>query len=330
MARTDNDTWDLASSVGATATMVAAARAMASTADDALINDPFAEPLVRAVGVDFFTRLVTGELRPEDLDSDSESVGVQRMTDNMAVRTKFFDEFFLAATGGGNSTAATGGGNSTAATGGGIRQAVILASGLDSRAYRLAWPAGTTVYEIDQPDVIEFKTRTLAELGAEPTAERRAVAMDLRYDWPSALIEEGFDPNQPTAWSAEGLLGYLPPDAQDRLLDTITELSAPGSRVAVESVPNIDPADHEKAIERMQSASERWRDHGFDLDFAELVYLGDRNEAAAYLGDHGWQLDRLSVNELFAANGLPPVEDDELANFGELQYVSGVLKGATR
>ena len=308
MARTDNDTWDLASSVGATATMVAAARAMASTADDALINDPFAEPLVRAVGVDFFTRLVTGELRPEDLDSDSESVGMQRMTDNMAVRTKFFDEFFLTS------------------AGGGIRQAVILASGLDSRAYRLAWPAGTTVYEIDQPDVIEFKTRNLAELGAEPTAERRTVAMDLRYDWPSALIEEGFDPNQPTAWSAEGLLGYLPPDAQDRLLDTITELSAPGSRVAVESMPNIDPADHEKAVERMQAASERWRDHGFDLDFAELVYLGDRNEAAAYLGDHGWQLSRQSVKELFAVNGLPPLDDDEEAgNFGELQYVSGTL-----
>jgi methyltransferase (TIGR00027 family) len=307
MARTDNDTWDLASSVGATATMVAAARAMATTAENALINDPFAEPLVRAVGVDFFTRLVTGELRPEDLDSDSESVGMQRMTDNMAVRTKFFDEFFVSA------------------TEGGIRQAVILASGLDSRAYRLAWPAGTTVYEIDQPDVIEFKTRTLAELGAEPTAERRTVAMDLRYDWPSALIEEGFDPNQPTAWSAEGLLGYLPPDAQDRLLDTITELSAPGSRVAVESVPTIDPDDHEKAIERMKAVSDRWRDHGFDLDFVELVYLGDRNEAASYLGDHGWQLSRNSVNELFAANGLPPVEDEEVANFGELQYVSGVF-----
>jgi methyltransferase (TIGR00027 family) len=288
--------------------MVAAARAMASTADDALIDDPFAEPLVRAVGVDFFTRLVTGELRPEDLDSDSESVGMQRMTDNMAVRTKFFDEFFLSA------------------AEGGIRQAVILASGLDSRAYRLAWPAGTTVYEIDQPDVIEFKTRTLAELGAEPTAERRTVAMDLRYNWPSALIEEGFDPNQPTAWSAEGLLGYLPPDAQDRLLDTITDLSAPGSRVAVESVPNIDPSDHDKAIERMQAASERWRDHGFDLDFAELVYLGDRNEAAAYLGDHGWQLNRQGVKDLFAANGLPPLDDDEdVGNFGELQYVSGTL-----
>ena len=314
MARTENDTWDLASSVGATATMVAAARAMATTADNALINDPFAEPLVRAVGVDFFTRLVTGELRPEDLDSDSESVGMQRMTDNMAVRTKFFDEFFLTA------------------TQAGIRQAVILASGLDSRAYRLAWPAGTTVYEIDQPDVIEFKTKTLAELGAEPTAKRRTVAMDLRYDWPSALIEEGFDPNQPTAWSAEGLLGYLPPDAQDRLLDTITELSVPGSRVAVESVPNIDPADHEKAIERMQAASARWRDHGFDLDFAELIYLGDRNEAASYLGDHGWQLIRNSVKELFAANGLPPVDEDneDVGNFGELQYVSGVLKRGKR
>ena len=314
MARTENDTWDLASSVGATATMVAAARAMATTADNALINDPFAEPLVRAVGVDFFTRLVTGELRPEDLDSDSETVGMQRMTDNMAVRTKFFDEFFLTA------------------TQAGIRQAVILASGLDSRAYRLAWPSGTTVYEIDQPDVIEFKTKTLAELGAEPTAKRRTVAMDLRYDWPSALIEEGFDPNQPTAWSAEGLLGYLPPAAQDRLLDTITELSAPGSRIALESVPNVNPADHEKAIERMRDASERWRDHGFDLDFAELVYLGDRNEAAAYLGDHGWELTRNSVKELFAANGLPPMDEkaEEVGNFGELQYVSGVLKGGRR
>jgi len=310
MARTDNDTWDLASSVGATATMVAAAREMASTAEDALIDDPFADPLVRAVGVDFFTRLVTGELRPEDLDSDSESVGMQRMTDNMAVRTKFFDEFFLSA------------------TEGGIRQAVILASGLDSRAYRLTWPAGTTVYEIDQPDVIEFKTRTLAELGAEPTAKRRTVAMDLRYDWPSALIEEGFDPNQPTAWSAEGLLGYLPPDAQDRLLDTITELSAPGSRVAVESVPNVDPSDHEKAIERMRAASERWREHGFDLDFAQLVYLGDRNEAAAYLGEHGWQLNRQNVKDLFAANGMQPLDDEDVGNFGELQYVSGVLGGA--
>ncbi|ODQ93559.1 class I SAM-dependent methyltransferase [Mycolicibacterium holsaticum] len=304
MTRTDNDTWDLASSVGATATMVAAARALATKAEQPLIADPFADPLVRAVGVDFFTRLVTGELRPEDLD-DGATAGMQRMTDNMAVRTKFFDKFFL---------------DSTRA---GVRQAVILASGLDARAYRLAWPAGVVVYEIDQPAVIDFKTRVLAELGTKPTAERRTVSVDLRFDWPAALIDAGFDPSQPSAWSAEGLLGYLPPDAQDRLLDTITELSAPGSWIAVESVPNIDPDRHEKAIERMRTASQQWREHGFDLDFAELVYLGDRNEAAAYLDDRGWQLTRQSVRDLLVADGLPPLDDEEAVDFGELQYVSG-------
>src|SRR3954452_8763124 len=250
MARTDDDSWDLASSVGATATMVAAARAMVTRIDGALISDPYAEPLVRAVGVDVFTKLASGELDPSAFAvDDDQNAGMDRMADNMAVRTKFFDDFF------------------TDATTEGIRQVVILAAGLDSRAYRLQWPAGTVVYEVDQPQVVDFKTRALAEIGAQPTSDRRTVAVDLRFDWPGALKEAGFDADQPTAWSAEGLLGYLPPDAQDRLLDTVTALSAPGSRVSVESVPNIDPADQEKAIERMPSASERWRDHGFDMDF---------------------------------------------------------------
>jgi methyltransferase (TIGR00027 family) len=290
--------------------MVAAARAIASTGDDALIDDPYAEPLVRAVGVDFFTRLASGELKLAELDTDNETMGMARMTDNMAVRTKFFDEFF------------------TEATKSGIRQAVILASGLDARAYRLQWPAGTTVYEVDQPEVIEFKSKTLAEFGAEPTADRRTVAVDLRYDWPTALKAAGFDPSQPTAWSAEGLLGYLPPDAQDRLLDTISELSAPGSRVALESGPtSIDPEDHEKVLERMQESAERWRSHGFELDFGELIYLGDRNEAGAYMEDRGWKLDRRSVNDLLAENGRPtlPDDDEDVARFAELQYVSAIL-----
>lgn len=306
MTRTDNDTWDLASSVGATATMVAAARALATSAEQPLIDDPYADPLVRAVGVDFFTRLVSGELRPQDLD-DSETAGMQRMADNMAVRTKFFDDFFL-------DTARAG-----------VRQAVILASGLDARAYRLDWPDGVVVYEIDQPAVIDFKSTTLADLGAAPTAERRTVAVDLRHDWPSALIDAGFDPARPSAWSAEGLLGYLPPDAQDRLLDTITELSAPGSWIAVESVPRVDPDLHEKTVERMRTTSQRWQQHGFNLDFAELVYLGDRNEAATYLEERGWQMTRRSVRELLVANGLPPLDDQDAADFGELEYVSGRL-----
>ncbi|OBI42933.1 SAM-dependent methyltransferase [Mycobacterium kyorinense] len=306
MARTDNDTWDLASSVGATATMVAAARAVASRAEHPLINDPFAEPLVRAVGIDLFSRMASGELNPADLQDDDDRAGAHRMADNMAVRTKFFDEFFLDA------------------AKSGISQVVILASGLDARAYRLAWPTGTVIYEVDQPQVIEFKSGTLAQLGVEPTAERRAVAIDLRDDWPAALRAAGFDPSKPTAWSAEGLLGYLPPDAQDRLLDTITALSAPGSRFATESVSNPDPADEEKMKERMQKASQRWREHGFDLDMTELVYFGDRNEAAPYLSGHGWQINADSVRDLFAANGLPPIDEEDMP-FGDLRYVSATL-----
>jgi methyltransferase (TIGR00027 family) len=291
--------------------MVAAARAVASRAERPLINDPFAEPLVRAVGVDLLTQLATGEVNANDLndvhDGATGSAGaMSRMADNMAVRTKFFDEFFLDA------------------TNAGIKQAVILASGLDARAYRLQWPAGTVVYEVDQPQVIEFKSRTLADLGAAPTAERRVVAIDLREDWPAALRAAGFDPAQPTAWSAEGLLGYLPPDAQDRLLDTITELSAPGSRLATESAPNPEPGDEEKMKERMQTISERWRAHGFDLDMAGLVYFGERNEAAPYLSGHGWQLTSASIRELFDANGLAPLEDDDM-RMGEMLYTSGTL-----
>jgi methyltransferase (TIGR00027 family) len=309
MARTDNDTWDLASSVGVTATMVAASRAMATKAEHPLINDPFAEPLVRAVGVDVLVRLASGELSPADFeaDGDGRSPGPQRMTENMAVRTKFYDEFFLDA------------------TGAGIRQAVILASGLDCRAYRLGWPAGTTVYEIDQPQVIEFKSRTLAELGAQPTAHRRTVAIDLRYDWPTALRASGFDPDQSTAWSAEGLLGYLPPEAQDRLLDTVTALSAPGSRIATESLPRRDDALRERLKEHFRTTSERWRKHGLDLDMTELVYFGDRNQAAPYLSDRGWQMTGSSTRELFAANGLPPLDDD--FPFADRLYVSGTLTG---
>jgi methyltransferase (TIGR00027 family) len=308
MARTDDDTWDLASSVGATATMVAAARAMASKVDKPLISDPYAEPLVRAVGLELFTKLATGELSPADLEDDHDGApaGVQRMTDNMAVRTKFFDEFFIDA------------------TTSGIKQAVILASGLDARAYRLAWPAGTTIYEIDQPQVIAFKSRTLAELGAQPTAHRRTVAVDLRDDWPAALTAAGFDPGQPAAWSAEGLLGYLPPDAQDRLLDTITVLSAPGSRIATESGPTRDKAHEDRIKERMRTVSQRWKKHGLDLDMTQLVYFGDRNEAAPYLSDHGWQMSGTTIRDLFAANGLAPILEDDLP-FADRMYVSGTL-----
>lgn len=304
MPRTDNDTWDLASSVGATATMVAAARAVATRSDAAVINDPFAEPLVRAVGLDFFTRLASGELTAADLESRSgeSPVGMTRFADGMAARTRFFDDFFAAA------------------TAAGIRQAVILASGLDARAYRLSWPQDMVLFEIDQPEVIEFKTTTLAGLGAHPTTDLRPVTVDLRNDWPAALADAGFDATKPTAWIAEGLLGYLPPDAQDRLLDQIGELSPAGSRLAAEGVPSHHEVDQEELREKMKDSTDRWRDHGFDLDFSELVFLGDRSELTGYLKGHGWRVDAAPTNELLIRYGLEPLGDGE--GFADVVYVT--------
>ena len=313
MPRTDNDTWDLASSVGATATMVAAARAVASRSDpsrsyEALIDDPFAEPLVRAVGVDFFTRLATGELTPADLDGgrDGESpVGMSRFADGMAARTRFFDDFFAAA---------------VRARPAKISQGVILASGLDARGYRLSWPPDMVLFEIDQPAVIAFKATTLAGLGASPTTDLRTVAIDLRQDWPAALVEAGFDPTRPTAWIAEGLFGYLPPDAQDRLLDQISELSPAGSRLGAEGVPAHQDVDQEEIRERMKESTDRWRSHGFDLDFSELVFMGDRAEVTAYLAGQGWAVSAIPTNELLTRYGLAPLADGE--GFADVVYVT--------
>ncbi len=288
MSRSDADSWDLASSVGATATMVAAARALASQEPDPLITDPYAAPLVRAVGIEFFTKLVDGVISPTDSDDDG---AARAMTDVMAVRTRFFDDFFLDAV-----APATTSDNATAA---GIRQAVILASGLDSRAYRLAWPAGTAVYEVDQPNVIGAKTATMDEIGASPTADRRAVAVDLRDDWPAALKAAGFDATAPTAWSAEGLLIYLPPEAQDRLFDDVTALSAPGSRLATE----FHPDGGAMLGDRAKTVTDHWREHGFDVDFSGLIYGGDRTSVVDYLCAHGWQVSARPRTEVFAAYG---------------------------
>jgi len=301
-ARRDGDTWDLASSVGATATMVAAGRAMATRDPRHLIDDPFAEPLVRAVGIDFFVKMIDGEVEASPF-GDSTPERVQAMINGMAMRTKFFDDYL------------------NTVSSGGIRQAVILASGLDSRAYRLPWPTGTVVYEIDQPEVVEFKTRVLADLGAQPTAERRTVGIDLREDWPTALQAAGFDPARPTAWLAEGLLIYLPPEAQDRLFDTITGLSAPGSAVATEYVPGIMDFDADKAREMASNLRER----GLDLDMPSLVYAGPRSHVMEYLDATGWAVTGVPGAELFRRNGLVRPDREGYDPLGEIVYVSATL-----
>lgn len=299
MARSDNDTWDLASSVGSTATMVAAQRVLADR--EGLIDDPYAEPLVRAVGLDFFVRALDGEIDLADLDPQ---FSTRRSAEGMAVRTRHFDRLF------------------TDAAAAGIRQSVILAAGLDARAYRLPWPDRTVVYEIDQPEVIDFKSRTLAGLGAQPRADRRTVAIDLREDWPNALQQAGFDPSRPTAWTAEGLLIYLPPEAQDLLFDRITELSAPGSRVATEHIPDVSMFSDERA----KLIADRLRTYGHDIEMGDLIYHGERSDVVDYLAGHGWEVSTQQMRDAYAANGFEFPEDGAMGFFAEMSYVAAVKR----
>ncbi len=298
--RTDNDTWDLATSVGATATLVAAGRARATRSN--LIDDRFAEPLVSAVGVDFFTRWANGELDAADVDVPGAFWGMQAMTQLLAARTRYFDGFV------------------NDATAVGIRQVVILASGLDARGYRLEWPTGTVVFEIDQPEVLAFKAATLAELNATPTTEVRTVPIDLRQDWPSALREAGFDASKSSAWTAEGLLPFLPAQAQDRLLDNITALSVEHSRLASE-VAMATSTDGEQFFDSLAEVTERWHEHGLDIKLGELGYVEDRHDVADYLGTRGWRSVRKPLHDLLTDSGFARPSDSA---FGGNYYCTSV------
>jgi len=225
----------------------------------------------------------------------------EHMGSYQAVRTHFFDDFF------------------SAAAAAGIRQIVILASGLDSRAYRLQWPAGTTVYELDQPKVLEYKAATLDQHGAEPVAVRREVPIDLRFDWPKALREAGFDTSVPTAWLAEGLLMYLPADAQDRLFERVTELSAPGSRIAAETVGLHSAERRERMRERLGRIAAEF---GVDdtLDVGELTYEDpDRADVAEWLAAHGWRSAAVTsqdeMRRLGRAIELTDTDDESFSTF---------------
>jgi methyltransferase (TIGR00027 family) len=270
--RSHDDTWDITESVGSTAVMVAAARAAETDKPDPLIRDPYARILVTEAGTGVWEKMLDSDLLEKVASIDAEAAAIfEHMRGYQAVRTHFFDAHFAAA------------------ADAGIRQVVILASGLDSRAYRLEWPAGTTVYEIDQPKVLEYKASTLESHGATPSADRREVAIDLRQDWPAALVAEGFDPKAPTAWLAEGLLMYLPADAQDRLFSQISELSATGSRIAAETAAHHADERRQEMRERLDRVAEKL---GIErnVDIQDLMYRdADRADVATWLNDHGWR-----------------------------------------
>lgn len=279
MARTDDDSWDITEGVGQTALGVAMARAEETATECPLFTDPYAQLFLDAA-------TERGWQQPPPYMIQR----IRAIGGYAASRTKWYDEFFIAA------------GAS------GIEQAVILAAGLDARAWRLPWVDDSVVYEIDQPKVLEFKASTLAEHDARPAVSRYvAVPVDLRQDWPKALREAGFDPSAPTAWAAEGLLPYLPADAQDLLFERIHLQSARDSRIAVESF-GADFFDREYLASRREQLRRLREEAGEDADadapdVADLWYIEDRTDVLEWLTEHNWQASAVESVELMTRYG---------------------------
>jgi methyltransferase (TIGR00027 family) len=279
--RSDDDEWDIVSSVGYTALLVAGWRALHAMSAQPLVRDDYAKHFITAAADPYLTGLLADPGTSEGATAFPRLYGVQ---------TRFFDQFF------------------SSAADRGICQAVIVAAGLDSRTYRLNWPSGTTVFEVDQPKVLEFKGRVLAEHAAVPAAHRQAVAADLRDDWSIPLRAAGFDPQRPTAWSVEGILPYLTSDAQDTLFTRISDLSAPGSRLAIGALGSCLDQDRLAALEETYPGLNR----SGDVNFSALTYDdAQKTKPADWLADHGWTVEPVRTNpELQAEYGRTPPEVD--------------------
>ena len=272
MARTDYDSWDITERVGATALGMAMARAAESVCDCPLFTDRYAQIFVDAA-------------IKRGWDPSAIATRLPIIKDYAAVRTKWFDEYFIAA-----------GAN-------GIDQTVILAAGLDARAWRLPWVSGSAVFEIDQPQVLAFKADTLTARGARPNARYQAVPIDLRADWPKALLEAGFDPSTPTAWSAEGLLPYLSAAGQDLLFERIVKISATGSRIAVEALsPSaFDPDYLERGRQYLRDAQ---GDNPPDIH--DLLFMEERTDLRPWLTERGWAVTAIETLNLMQRYDRPP------------------------
>ncbi|MFF5107717.1 SAM-dependent methyltransferase [Streptosporangium sp. NPDC000509] len=254
----------LPTGVSRTAVVITQAREAESARPDRLFDDPLAGPLADAAG------RITGI-----------SEAGRHAAEHFVLRTRFFDDRLREA------------------AEAGLRQVVLLAAGLDTRAFRLKWPEGTRLFEVDLPDLISFKEKALADQRARPACDRAVVPADLREGWPSALLSAGLDPDAPTAWLIEGVLMYLTPDEAGRVLGRVSELSPPGSRLAVEHVnkayaelPQMRPA-----MGRLASTRAAWRSAVED--------------PSAWLARYGWRATVTHQAGLARALGRPvPVMAD--------------------
>lgn len=253
-----------------TALGVARIRAAESARPDHLFNDPYAAAFVAAMPDAYAADTARTD--------EGRAVGM-RIAVHVIIRTKFYDDYLLGA------------------TNDGVRQVVLLAAGLDTRAFRLAWPAGTDVFEIDLPHMVDFKENVLAGADAQPVANRHVVPADLTADWVGALTAAGFDPTQPTAWLIEGLLVYLTHDDAARLLDTVGEMSAPGSRLSCEQARSALQLAAQSAESGASEATKLWQ--------------GGIEDIIGWLTEHSWSVETFDLATLATTYGRPVTTESQ-------------------
>jgi methyltransferase (TIGR00027 family) len=253
---------ELPPGIGETAVGAAMMRARETSRRDGLFTDPYAQAFVSAVPPIF-------ESGPT-VDDDPALAELETAFEQaVVIRTRFFDDF------------------ATASASGGCQQIVLVGAGLDTRAFRLDWPVGLRLYELDLPEVLAFKQAVLAGHQAEPRCNRVTVGVDLQGDWPTTLVTAGFDQGLRSAWIAEGVVPYLPADRAERLLDAIGRLSFPGSRLAMDQ-PNLRGDSllaTASAMPSMDQITSMWK--------GGLV-----EDAASWLATRGWQPEAIQVAEL--------------------------------
>ena len=273
--------------VGLTALLVAAARAIETHRDDSLAQDVYAEHFVRAAPA-----CAGWPLRVQQVPDGDANPLWGRFARYFGLRTRVLDDFLL---------------RSVQA---GARQVVLLGAGLDTRAFRLDWPPGCVVFEIDREGVLAFKHRVLGGLSATPTAERVPIPTDLRADWVGALTAAGFDPAEPSAWLAEGLLFYLPNAAETYLIDTVDRLSADGSALAYEVKLERDLLAYRDSP--LYTATK----HQIGIDLLKLFDREPRPDSAGDLAGKGWSTSVRTPFDFTRRHGrgpLPEARNDALA-----------------
>jgi methyltransferase (TIGR00027 family) len=271
MAANQPQKYEVPTGVGRTAVGVAAARAEESCRGDRLFDDPFAAHFVTAAGA-APSLADHGTIAAQDGDLWS------CFASYAPIRTRFFDDYCYEA------------------CAAGCRQVVLLAAGLDTRAFRLSWPAGVRLFELDTPEVLAFKEQVLAERAATPTCQRVVISTDLRQDWPTAVAQAGFNPGAPTAWLAEGISMYLTQDEWDRLLDRVGQLSAPESRLGFEYADQA-------TLQHMIDAVDESTDAAFVI---KTLWRSDGQEdPTSWLSRNGWQAQDYAATERAQSYGRP-------------------------